>query len=342
MLFPASTARAMLAGFRVLGLDPEVLQREAGLDSTVLARIDGAFEPDCFPRLWAAAAARIAREELPTELGMAVPRGAFGAIDYLAGSSADVATGMQALARHFRQVSTTFSIDVAETEDGSGLVSLPCHEPFEGRFGSDEFTLSVICGHFRESADGPFHLRSVCLTRPQPTSKSRHAELFNAKVQFGCAVSSIEVPSDAWRLPLRHADPALQQTLRDLSNHLEFGTNEHDLQANLRMHLRVLLPDGAVTAAKAARCLCLSERTLQRQLTELGTSFTQELDNFRQVEAERLLRAGVPRIEVAFRLGFADQTTWNRAFRRWKGMSPSKWLEQQGAALVPQSKASKT
>ena len=333
MLFPAATARAMLAGFQVLGLDVEALKREAGFDAAMLSRLDGAFEPDGFPRLWAAAAARIQREELATELGIAIPRGAFGAIDYLAGSAADVASGMAALARHFRQASTSFSIEVSVDKNGSAWVTLPCQEPFDGNHLSDEFTLSVICARFRASAAGPWRVRSVHLTRPPPARATRHAELFEAEVKFGCALAALEIPGDCWRLPLKHADPMLQETLQALSSHLGFEPVAQDLLANLRMHLRIFLPDGAIAAAKMARCLGMSERTLQRQLGELGTSFTQVLDSFREVEAERLLAAQVPLTEVAFRLGFADQSTWNRAFRRWKGMPPSKWVQQQAAAL---------
>ena len=52
------------------------------------------------------------------------------------------------------------------------------------------------------------------------------------------------------------------------------------------------------------------------------------LDGFREAEAERLLASGrVPLSDVAFQLGFSDQTAWNRAFRRWKGMSPTEWRQ---------------
>jgi hypothetical protein len=63
-------------------------------------------------------------------------------------------------------------------------------------------------------------------------------------------------------------------------------------------------------------------------LQEIGKTYRDVLDAFREAEAERLLAAGKAQLsDVAFRLGFSDQTAWNRAFRRWKGLSPTEWRQ---------------
>jgi AraC-like DNA-binding protein len=127
---------------------------------------------------------------------------------------------------------------------------------------------------------------------------------------------------------MRRADPALQATLRQLASRLDLGAEADDLVLALRARLRTLLPEGQANAASVARTMGLSERTLARHLQELGTNWRGVLDDFREAEAERLLVSGrLPLSDVAFRLGFADQTAWNRAFRRWKGMSPTEWRQ---------------
>ena len=361
MPFPATTARALLAGFRALGLDADALRREAGIEPEMLARLDGVLERDCFGRLWAAAFARAPRQELPTEVGMAVPFGAMGALDYLAGTSGNVEAGFMALARHIRQVTADFSIEISQGEAGSGLVQLVWPKPLcddaakwskdhdaeewwsfdhsaasseDHQDPSDEFTLAVCVAHFRSSVAGCFRASAVHLTRPIPQVPTSHAQLFNAPVVFGCAVSALIIEPASWRLGLRRADPTLQELLRTLASGLELGDVGSDLEAVLRARLRILLPDGCPSAAAVARSVGLTERTMQRQLKQAGTSFTRVLDNFREAEAERLLARDTPLTEVALRLGFSDQTSWNRAFRRWKGTSPLQWaLAQPGAAL---------
>jgi AraC-like DNA-binding protein len=127
---------------------------------------------------------------------------------------------------------------------------------------------------------------------------------------------------------MRRADPALQETLRQLASRLELGAAGDDLEMAMRARLRSLLPDGKADAATIARSLGLSERTLNRRLQETGKTYRDVLDAFREAEAERLLAAGKAELsDVAFRLGFSDQTAWNRAFKRWKGMSPTEWMQ---------------
>jgi AraC-like DNA-binding protein len=123
-------------------------------------------------------------------------------------------------------------------------------------------------------------------------------------------------------------------TLRELAGRLELGTAGENIELAIRARLRSMLPEGKADAASIARTLGLSERTLNRRLREIGRTYRGVLDAFREAEAERLLASGRAELsDVAFRLGFSDQTAWNRAFKRWKGMSPTEWLEARQAPV---------
>lgn len=72
-----------------------------------------------------------------------------------------------------------------------------------------------------------------------------------------------------------------------------------------------------------ARKLSLSSRTLQRHLRDMGTSLRREYDVIRCTKAKILLEdSNFSIMEVAFFLGFSEQSTFHRAFSRWTGMSP--------------------
>jgi AraC-like DNA-binding protein len=326
-LFPATTARAVLAGFGAVGLDIGALCRAAGIDGAELAAPDGTLAAEAFGRLWQEAFRLAPREELPTEVGLAIPFGAFGALDYLAGSSPTVEAAFHSLRSHFRQVARIV-LEIG-TDRTSADVRIVNPEPFPGQAISDEMTIAIFVGRFRGDAAATFRPSAVRLTRPPPPAPTRHAALLGAPVTFGCSAAGLEIPLTAWRAPMRRADPALQETLRQLASRLDLGAEADDLLLALRARLRTLLPEGQVEAASVARALGLSERTLARRLQERGTSWRGVLDAFREAEAERLLASSrIPLSDVAFRLGFSDQTAWNRAFRRWKGMSPTEWRQE--------------
>jgi AraC-like DNA-binding protein len=329
-LLPAATPRAVLAGFRALGLDAEAIRAAAGLTAEALAPVDALVPSEAFGRLWAEAMRREAREELVTEVGLAIP---FGAIDYLAGSSPTVNTAFQALAAHFRYVALGITLELAE--DGEGGEVRLLNAPGDGDAAhSDEFTLAVFVGRFRSrTGPVPFRVDQVRLTRPPPAHPTRHAALLGAPVAFGCKVAALRFPAAVWRAALPSADAGLLATLRQLAEHAGLGAaGDDDLAVQVRSRLRLLLPDGRASAGEVADALGLSERTLHRRLQAGGASFRLVLEGFREAEAERLISAGrLPLGEVALRLGFSDQTAWNRAFRRWKGMSPTEWVERKGA-----------
>jgi len=67
-------------------------------------------------------------------------------------------------------------------------------------------------------------------------------------------------------------------------------------------------------------------RTLQRRLREEGTSFAELLDEVRKNLALRYLAdARYEAADAAFLLGYAELSTFHRAFRRWTGTSPGEW-----------------
>ena len=327
---PASTARAVLGGIGALGLDAEAVRKAAGIAKDALSPVDGLIPMETFSRLFSEAERLAPRLELVTEIALAVPFGAFGALDYLAASAPTVGAAFHALSSHFRYVALGVSLEILEGKD-HGEVRLVNSPSVLYPDLSDEFTIGVLVGRFRSRAlEVPWKVLEVRLSRPPPKSPSRHGALLGGKVTFGCRASALAIDPATWQSPLPGADAGLLATLRELAEHAGLGkAGDPDLEVRVRSRLRLLLAEGRASAFEVARALGFSERTLNRKLQEKGSSFRRVLEAFREAEAERLLAQGsLPLGELALRLGFSDQTAWNRAFRRWKGMSPTEWAER--------------
>ena len=70
----------------------------------------------------------------------------------------------------------------------------------------------------------------------------------------------------------------------------------------------------------------MSARTLQRRLAAFDRTFAGLVDEVRYARACDLLRdPGVSLAEVAFLLGFAEQSSFSRSFKRWSGKTPRVW-----------------
>ena len=96
-----------------------------------------------------------------------------------------------------------------------------------------------------------------------------------------------------------------------------------------------LFPIRYPTIDQTAQRLRIPVCTLQRRLRESGISYRELVEAVRLEWACRLLEAPDARIaEVAKTLGYADPSSFSRAFRRWHQMSPRayrQWVQARKA-----------
>ena len=97
--------------------------------------------------------------------------------------------------------------------------------------------------------------------------------------------------------------------------------------ARVRALILEAMPSGDVDQDGIARALNQSASTLQRRLREEGTSYQRLLDATRRELAVDYLKDGRHSLaDITFLLGFADQSNFTRAFRRWTGKTPRQFL----------------
>ena len=98
------------------------------------------------------------------------------------------------------------------------------------------------------------------------------------------------------------------------------------------MVLKRKLASGRPDLPEVAQELGMSERTLQRRVTDEGKNFRELLIEARQELGRRLLADPSAEInEVAYLLGFQDTSSFHRAFRDWEGVTPNRWRELNAA-----------
>jgi AraC-like DNA-binding protein len=84
--------------------------------------------------------------------------------------------------------------------------------------------------------------------------------------------------------------------------------------------------DEAPSMKRVVAAAGMSARTFQRQLGQEGASFSDLLAGVRRSETlKRLKERNVTIAAIATDLGYCDQATFTRAFRRWTGLPPSEF-----------------
>jgi len=97
----------------------------------------------------------------------------------------------------------------------------------------------------------------------------------------------------------------------------------HELVRRVDELIAEHLARGTATVEQIASRLALSPRTLNRRLAEADTSFRALCESVRRSRAESLLaNPAVSLAEISFMLGYHEQSTFQRAFKRWSGMTP--------------------
>lgn len=327
---PAITLHAMLEGLVRLGLDRAALTRAVGVDlgdpPPPAARVGS----DAMGRLWQAAMVQRPDPALATALGLAIPFGAFGFTDYLTGSSFTLGAGFESLALHLRLVVGRIQLEL-DAADGLRWVRLHTPQGESPPFVATEMTVALFIGRFREGTGGAFQPALACLRGDVAPGESAQAQLLGVPVRHGSPVAALAMPDAMWNLPLRRADPYLHGTLRRSVEELGLlGNPANALELAIRARLRDALADSASDMHRIARLLGMSVRTLQRRLASSGRSWSDVVEAFRRDEAARLLAGPTPLVDVAARLGYREQTSFTRAFRRWTGQTPAQWRRSAG------------
>ncbi|MEO0460051.1 MAG: helix-turn-helix domain-containing protein [Myxococcota bacterium] len=318
MAFPATSFVALLDGMQSLGFDTETPRRQWGITP-------GAPEPELLlPReAWIDVVVPLLGERptLAFEIGSAVPFGSFGIVDYLVGSSETVLSGLLSLETHFSGVASAIGMAV----DANGTsVEIRFFNREGGIDWSLEFALGVVVGRFSDAQSKAFRPQRIWLRR-EPSSA--FDSLVDCEIVFSSDRIGLDLDLPTAKTPMRLSDPRLHQTMKRVAQRLSLGASVSELDTAVRARLRELLPRGSVDATTIARLLGMSDRTFSRRLSEGGTSFRAVLDAFRAEESERhLIDGNLTLAQIADRLGYNDQSAWTRAFKRWRGDTPSGWL----------------
>lgn len=184
-------------------------------------------------------------------------------------------------------------------------------------------------------AGGRLPPAEVSFTHSAPADCNEHRRIFGADVTFDAPDNCARFDAALLSLPVPNADvglyPVLQQHAEALLLQKQRQENNTDIVIQVRSSVARNLAQNTARLATVALDLGLNQRTLQRKLQDAGVSFQQVLDQTRRELAQGyLLQRSLSLVDIAFLLGYQDQSAFNHAFKEWTGMSPGSYREQRG------------
>jgi AraC-like DNA-binding protein len=163
------------------------------------------------------------------------------------------------------------------------------------------------------------------------SAEPRKADIPELERALGCRVSgrntrnSVAFPVHALDRPVPSANRLL---FRLLGGYLEQvrSARSPSILDRVQNYIRGSLSSGNCTIERCAEKLGKSVRTLQSRLAEEGARFSELVERQREMMARAHLEQGLLSLdEIADRLGYGEQTSFGRAFKRWTGMTPQQY-----------------
>ncbi|MDD9893466.1 MAG: AraC family transcriptional regulator [Gammaproteobacteria bacterium] len=322
-------AIAIRGALEAQNLLSESLFAEAGLDISWLKDPNARYPVDNMSRLWELATEASGNYCFPLTVPQYVQPGTLHGLGPALLASDTMADALQRLVRFSHIVSTAAHIIAHQHDDELVVEFVPTIAVV--RHGMEAFIATTVQIARMMLQDYSGTATRIELRSPTPENRDDYESFFECPVSFEQDRWALVVNSDLTNRPLPLANAAIAAAndsvitayLAELTDNIVDKTRQAILDA-----LASGLPSIELIASK----LHLSARSLQRQLSDAGESFTQLREKVQQEMAQNWLRnSNRSLVEITFRLGFSDQSNFSRAFKRWTGLTPSQYREQENA-----------
>jgi AraC-like DNA-binding protein len=319
--------RALLGSVARHGVDPGLVLAEAHVDSSLIADGRARLPLRDWQRLVQRAIALTHNTGLGLVIGGAVPDHVFQIVSQLAVSCGTLREAMNAFQRYRSLVGNTVHFDLVEEGElayftCSPLVPFPEAPCFEA-----EMVLGLIYRTARRFATlDEDDAQEIWMTHPAPIHAARYAEVFRCPVRFDRPKNAILFERRFLDRRQPYADARANEILKESAERLLAEQAAPSLPDRVRALLRYETNLCQVDARRMARMLRLHPRTFKRRLIQAKAPWSELLDETRrQLACDELSRSGASLRAVSERLGFSDQSAFNRAFKRWTGQTPAQY-----------------
>lgn len=171
------------------------------------------------------------------------------------------------------------------------------------------------------------------------TVAARRKDVSEIEDALGCrfrraSSNAIAFPARVLGQPVKNPNKLLFRLLSGYLDRVKAASRTTVVE-RVEDYVRGSLPSGSCSIERCARKLGMSERCLQLHMNEHGVRFANVLQQQRVKLAKGYLeQEDLSLDEVAYLLGYSEQSSFGRAFRRWTGSTPQSYRTQTSRRYV--------
>lgn len=309
-------------------INPAPIFKAAGIDASRLDVAGARYPWNAMQRLWIEAAKATGDPCFGLIVGRNIRPTTFHALGFSWLASRTLLESLQRLVRYTKLI-TTAPVELVltptdttwEMEDRVRNQGLPGAD----QIAVDAFFMAVV-GLCRQASDAHFCATEVRLCRSDDGLTDKYVEAFEAPVFFNAEIDRIAFDRTELEAPLPGDNLELAIANDRIAEEYIDALDPSNVSTEVRKLLVELLPSGDANQQTIASHMNRSLSTLQRQLAAEGTNYKDIRENTRRDLAEQYVRErNYSLSQIAYLLGFSDQSNFSRAFRRWTGHSPGSY-----------------
>jgi len=315
---------------KVVGVAGDAIDAKAVL-AFVGLDIDGPWDPkhmldeDDFYSMMELMAEQMDVTPLPLIVGEAMRPDEYGALGLAWKAAPNLLGSYSRVARYWRIWTSFTQYELEETEQGTLFIERREGRRRLGMRISIEADLASGVSLSRQVSPRPFAPLEVYFQHKAPKTTEHHETYFGCPVHFGADMDAMLLSNQSLSQPNVLGDEGITQFL---VSHLDAELAQIDdtpnLQRQTKSEIARALSEGLPKMADIARGLGLSARSFHRRLSEQGLSFQTLTEETRREIAMSMLREERFALsEIAFLTGYSEQSAFNRAFKRWMGVTPA-------------------
>jgi AraC-like DNA-binding protein len=326
----AAWVRGMAEKFGAAGLDSRSLFSEAGIDLSELDVPDAPrYASEKISVLWELAVERSGNPWLGLDSGIEARAASFDIVAYVMMSCPNLLSALERFVRYLHIISDVTNISLQQEERGYQVT----FDVYGGNRAVPrqriEFILMMFLTFCRWVAGRDLQPLTVGFALAPPQTLQHHESAFRCPLKFDAATHYVFFSHEDLLYPLPSSNKALADLHERYAGEYLLRLENNRVSHKAREIIVRRLPDGEPARRDVAAELCMSERTLQRRLEEEGTSFHALVDAIRlELAQQYLTRDNLTLAETAYLVGFSEQSTFCRAFKRWMNMSPREYRNQ--------------